>query len=338
MTPSAPTGPVLGGPAYASQSTRRLTIGFARFKTRADALAAREQLQGRKIDSLTGATLKAEMAKKNLHTKRTTSGEELVGLLLRSGRLAGLMGAGGTVSGGGQLPNGTGSGPYGNQQYQPPLYPPPHSATPHAQSHGPVQPQSAKEAWDSWPRSQQSSQPSSHESRSEERVPQQQGGYNHQYQPYPQSQSSAPNGLGNLHPASDLSNASGSPPTSITSPNTRPTDSKALLALAEEADEMEGWSVGGMGMAFDGYTPRRSNHTQPQPIVHGSTYPSAYGQQPGGAGGNGRDLFGSSPPGESDQMSDAGRSMGLVSGNNPADQNPPVRQVFQACRRGTADN
>lgn len=338
MTPSAPTGPVLGGPGYASQSTRRQTIGFARFKTRADALAAREHLQGRKIDSLTGATLKAEMAKKNLHTKRTTSGEELVGLLLRSGRLAGLMGAGGNVSGGGLpiLPNGTGSGPYGNQQFQPPLYPPPNSAIPNAQSHGPVQPQSAKEAWDSWPHSQQSSQPSSHESRSEERLAQQ-GQFNSQYRPYPSSHSSGPNGSGALHAASDLSNTSGSPPTSITSPNTRPTDSKALLALAEEADEMEGWSVAGMGMAFDGYTPRRSNHTQPQPIVHGSTYPGAYGQQQIGAGGNGRDLFGSSPPGESDHMSDAGRSMGLVSGNNPADQNPPVRDIHRQLRP-IADN
>jgi hypothetical protein len=319
MTPSAPSGPVLGGAPYASQSIRRQTIGFARFKTRADALAAREHLQGRKIDMLTGATLKAEMAKKNLHTKRTTTGEELVGLLLRSGRLAGLMG--GTVPDQAQpnIPNGNGPGPYGTQQFQPPLQPPPNSAVPNAQSHAPLQPQSAKEAWDSWP----SSQPSSHESRSEDRVPQQ-SQFNNQYQQPYSAPPGAPNGPGVIHSASDLSNASASPPMSITSPNTRPTDSKALLALAEEADEMEGWSVGGMGMGFEGFTPRRSTHSQPQPIVHGPSYPNGYGQQ-GMGGGNGRDIFGSSPPGGSDQMSDAGRSMGMLSGNNPADQNPPVR-------------
>jgi hypothetical protein len=327
MTPSAPSGPVLGAGPYPSQSTRRQTIGFARFKTRADALAAREHLQGRKIDSLTGATLKAEMAKKNLHTKRTTSGEELVGLLLRSGRLAGLMGAGSTVPGGGppNLANGTASGPYGAQQFQPPLHPPPSAAMFSPHSTAPAQPQSAKEAWDSWP----SSQPSSHESRSEERV-QQQGQFpalNSHYH----SQGGAQNGPGNLHAVSDISNASVSPPLSITSPNTRPTDSKALLALAEEADEMEGWSVGGMGIGFDGFTPRRPNHSQPQPIVHGSAYPGAYGQQNVGAVGAGRDAYGSSPPGGSDQMSDAGRSMGLLSGSNPADQNPPVCAVFTIC-------
>jgi RNA recognition motif-containing protein len=323
MTPSAPTGPVLGGAPYASQSTRRQTIGFARFRTRADALAAREHLQGRKIDTLTGATLKAEMAKKNLHTKRTTSGEELVGLLLRSGRLAGLMGSGGTNASGGQpnLPNGTGSGAYGAQQFQPPLQPPPNSAIPSAQPPTSAQPQSAKEAWDSWPHSQQSSQPSSHESRFEDRIHQAQ--HANQYQGYPSSHGGAINGSGNLKSSSDLSNASGSPPTSITSPNTRPTDSKALLALAEEADEMEGWSVGGMGMGFDNYTPRQPGRTQPQPIHPGASYPGPYGQQ-GVAPGSGRDVFGSSPPGGSDQMSDAGKSMGLLSGNNPADQNPPV--------------
>lgn len=310
MTPSAPTGPVLGGGPYASQSTRRQTIGFARFKTRADALAAREHLQGRKIDMLTGATLKAEMAKKNLHTKRTTSGEELVGLLLRSGRLAGLMG--GPTSG--QAQN-----PYGIQQVQPPLHTP-NSAIPNPQLHAAMQPQSAKEAWDSWP----SSQPSSHESRSEERVPQQ-GQINNQYRSYSTPHTGVPNGPNNLNSASELSNASASPPMSITSPNARPTDSKALLALAEEADEMEGWTVGGLGMGFEGFTPRRPVHSQPQPIDHGPSYPGTYSQPAMGAGGNGRDLFGSSPPGGSDQMSDAGRSMGMLSGNNPADQNPPVR-------------
>jgi hypothetical protein len=328
MTPSAPTGPVLGGAPYSSQSSRRQTIGFARFRTRQDALAAREQLQGRKIDTLTGATLKAEMAKKNLHTKRTTSGEELVGLLLRSGRLAGLMGAGGTGTGIGSggvnqsggssnLPNGTGSGglPQPSFQQQPPA-----SAVPTTH-----QPQSAKEAWDSWP-SQQSSQPSSHESR-EERLGQRSSISNHSYS-YPTAQAGLPNGGGpGAGPsASDLSNTSASPPASMTSPNARPTDSKALLALAEEADEMEGWSVGGMSLGFDNYTPRRPTQSQAQPIHPGSYTGGGFASGQGmSAGGNGRDIFGSSPPAGSDQMSDAGRSMGMMSsGPNPADQNPPA--------------
>ncbi|KAF8638623.1 hypothetical protein AX17_002164 [Amanita inopinata Kibby_2008] len=49
---------------------RKQIIGFAKFRTRPDALAAREVLQGKRIDMEKGAVLKAEMAKKNLHTKR----------------------------------------------------------------------------------------------------------------------------------------------------------------------------------------------------------------------------------------------------------------------------
>ena len=49
---------------------RKQIIGFAKFKTRTDALVARDILQGRRVDIEKGAVLKAEMAKKNLHTKR----------------------------------------------------------------------------------------------------------------------------------------------------------------------------------------------------------------------------------------------------------------------------
>lgn len=49
---------------------RKQIIGFAKFRTRADALSARDLLQGRRVDIEKGAVLKAEMAKKNLHTKR----------------------------------------------------------------------------------------------------------------------------------------------------------------------------------------------------------------------------------------------------------------------------
>lgn len=122
------------------------------------------------------------------------------------------------------------------------------------------------------------------------------------------------------------SNASTSPPLSVTSPNTRPGDSKALLALAEEADEMEGWSVGGaVGMGFDGYNSRRGNTSQPQ-AINQAGQPQAMG-----LGGQGREIFGSSPPAGSDHMSDAGRSMGgVITGANPADQNPPV-SVIEPC-------
>lgn len=56
--------------ANANLSTRKQIIGFAKFRTRAEALEARDTLQGRRVDIEKGAVLKAEMAKKNLHTKR----------------------------------------------------------------------------------------------------------------------------------------------------------------------------------------------------------------------------------------------------------------------------
>ncbi|PWN43564.1 hypothetical protein IE81DRAFT_288439 [Ceraceosorus guamensis] len=49
-------------------------IGFAKFRTRAEALEARDALNGRKIDAERGCVLKTEMAKKNLHTKQPTTG------------------------------------------------------------------------------------------------------------------------------------------------------------------------------------------------------------------------------------------------------------------------
>lgn len=49
---------------------RKQIIGFAKFRSRQEALEARDVLQGRRVDAEKGAFLKAEMAKKNLHTKR----------------------------------------------------------------------------------------------------------------------------------------------------------------------------------------------------------------------------------------------------------------------------
>lgn len=46
-------------------------IGFAKFSTREEALQARDILNGFRIDTERGCILKAELAKKNLHTKRS---------------------------------------------------------------------------------------------------------------------------------------------------------------------------------------------------------------------------------------------------------------------------
>lgn len=56
-------------------SDRKQIIGFAKFHTRADALHARDVLSGRRVDAEKGSILKAEMAKKNLHTKRGLSND-----------------------------------------------------------------------------------------------------------------------------------------------------------------------------------------------------------------------------------------------------------------------
>ncbi|WVQ82785.1 hypothetical protein IAT38_004917 [Cryptococcus sp. DSM 104549] len=353
LTPSVPSGPMLGNPPGVNMPTRRQTIGFARFKTRADALAAKEQLQGKKIDSLTGATLKAEMAKKNLHTKRTTSGEELVGLLLRSGRLAGLVNAAGT-------------GPQGQGQGSP---------VPGATPGSGGAPPSAREAWDAWSSANAGAGAQGQGERSAEDakamppppVPtsQAQGG-SHQPQqsfsssstfvpPNPAGSASAPSasgagaGAGASGNSSAQSNASNSPSLSVKSPAQRATDSKALLALAEEADELEGWNFGapaGMGL-MDGYAgaapgsgvgvgvpagpavQRRALGSQSQ---QGGLGHAGYGlgmSAPGAGGGYGlragHEGYGTSPPGGSDHLSETGRP---VVGANPADQNPPINTLY----------
>ncbi|KAI9323325.1 hypothetical protein BX666DRAFT_2022078 [Dichotomocladium elegans] len=57
-------------------SARKQIIGFAKFRTRFEALEARDTLSGRKVDAEKGSVLKAEMAKKNLHTKRGLASNE----------------------------------------------------------------------------------------------------------------------------------------------------------------------------------------------------------------------------------------------------------------------
>ncbi|KAG0054801.1 hypothetical protein BGZ83_010363 [Gryganskiella cystojenkinii] len=58
---------------------RKQIIGFAKFRSQQEALQARDVLNGRRVDAEKGSLLKAEMAKKNLHTRRgLSSSNELV--------------------------------------------------------------------------------------------------------------------------------------------------------------------------------------------------------------------------------------------------------------------
>jgi hypothetical protein len=68
---SASTSELAQQLALAQQTQpRKQIIGFAKFRSRDEALHARDILHGRRVDIEKGALLKAEMAKKNLHTKR----------------------------------------------------------------------------------------------------------------------------------------------------------------------------------------------------------------------------------------------------------------------------
>ncbi|KAJ2858342.1 hypothetical protein J3B02_000314 [Coemansia erecta] len=59
--------------AVDKDAQKKQIIGFAKFHTRLEALEARDILTGRKVDAEKNCVLKAEMAKKNLHTKRGLS-------------------------------------------------------------------------------------------------------------------------------------------------------------------------------------------------------------------------------------------------------------------------
>lgn len=300
LTPSAQTGATLGASNIPpSVPPRRQTIGFARFKTRADALTARDHLQGRRIDTLTGATLKAEMAKKNLHTKRGVAGDDLVGLLLRSGRLSQLVTQQSQTQ---TLPSGTPGGiPQSSQG----------GTLPGAPTAGAIQ--SAKEAWDAWPAPGQVGVP----------------------EPKANDMLNAPQAGG----SSSHSNTSGSPPQSGKSPNARPTDSKALLALAEEADELEGWSVGSVGMGGMGFDyagggppsgPRSSGGMSPGGPMSAASPLHSGSQHVGYGGGYGTGQQGpyNSALGFSQDNGLDPRSLGITANMNPADQNPPINTLY----------
>lgn len=108
--------PVPNSSGGASLPPRRQIIGFAKFKTRQAALDARDVLQGRKVDVERASVLKAEMAKKNLHTRRGVGGEDAVGGGIGpSGPPAGNQqtaggSAGGQLGGGGASGSVTGGG------------------------------------------------------------------------------------------------------------------------------------------------------------------------------------------------------------------------------------
>ncbi|KAI5833810.1 hypothetical protein K523DRAFT_101280 [Schizophyllum commune Tattone D] len=70
--PPVPEDAQLPAPQPSNNNTpqRKQIIGFAKFRTREEAISARDALQGRRVDMEKGSVLKAEMAKKNLHTKR----------------------------------------------------------------------------------------------------------------------------------------------------------------------------------------------------------------------------------------------------------------------------
>ncbi|KAG1836706.1 hypothetical protein F4604DRAFT_1602348 [Suillus subluteus] len=96
------------GQGLGGQSPRKQIIGFAKFRTRQEALEARDLLQGRRVDIEKGAILKAKMAKKNLHIKRgvgmggtASRGGGSVSLDSGMGNIGGLSGSGamGSLSG-----------------------------------------------------------------------------------------------------------------------------------------------------------------------------------------------------------------------------------------------
>lgn len=360
LTPAIPSGATLGNPL--GPSTRRHTIGFARFKTKQDALVARELLQGRKVDHFTGATLKVEMAKKNLHTKRATSEEELARIMLRNGRSAALAG--------GQLGEhgGYAAGDEGIEASEDEM----RTADRYRVS-DPNHGSDLKEAWNSLPQPPHPSKPVSI-SRGEE--PRYSIDF-HQphYQQHPQSlpvyqQSSSlqsstnpnsypPLGTGATYPRSDdtyyslnpyphnqlppprtnsfQSATSYSTTTTVSSPSTstlsplpfqRPsisghaaqyTDSKALLALAEEADELEmemEWGLPSRGT--QDHTPRKASRAFSH-ALQASAMDSGDGPDIG-RGSQRAEAWPTSPSVTSEALSETGRSLG----GNPADMNPPV--------------
>ncbi|KAE9404812.1 hypothetical protein BT96DRAFT_395260 [Gymnopus androsaceus JB14] len=122
---------------------RKQIIGFAKFKTREEAEHARNVLQGRRVDIEKGAVLKAEMAKKNLHTKRGVTANGSAGTNAGSVNVMGgsALGPTGNV-GPTSLPGGGMSFVGGAPMSQFDMYPPP---TTHSQGPNELGGMSARE-------------------------------------------------------------------------------------------------------------------------------------------------------------------------------------------------
>ncbi|KAI8342632.1 hypothetical protein BC941DRAFT_413355 [Chlamydoabsidia padenii] len=69
-----PTVPAVSNSGH--NNNKKQIIGFAKFRSRTEALNAKDTISGRKVDAEKGSVLKAEMAKKNLHTKRGLSSND----------------------------------------------------------------------------------------------------------------------------------------------------------------------------------------------------------------------------------------------------------------------
>lgn len=386
--------------------TRRQIIGFARFRTRADALVARDILQGRKIDIFPGSVLKAEMAKKNLHTKRPVPGEDVVSMLVRSGRLSGLLAGmnlgaagmaltssnasitgmtSGTSTPSGQalstavmpssspaptqtrnrafVPSGidaaTGS-QRGHSRGQTSADRPADNGGATARSSGD---QSARQneyvsqlqdtreedgdrtilQEDSLRRLSISSRPPAMQHRRSDDMPwsplpppsEHEARRFEQMLPSRQTDS----GYGSAYAAT---NSAASPEMSTMSPPDKPKDSKALLALAEEADELEGWRVGHMGMDqldhFDGEsragTPNYQNAVATEHSVPGPYYRAQRGSVSDGYGVSPQDdpnVVGDGPNAGLSRLS-FGVGAAMLPHIKPADQNPPVSELMSAHR------
>jgi hypothetical protein len=115
---TGPTGTIVGGhiaqqsggAGGVNQTPRKQIIGFAKFATRADALNARDVLQSKRVDVEKSAVLKAEMAKKNLHTKRGVGGAAAGGVVSAGPGPGAGVGAAGGVGANGSVPLGAGGG------------------------------------------------------------------------------------------------------------------------------------------------------------------------------------------------------------------------------------
>ncbi|GAA5993295.1 hypothetical protein JCM5350_005082 [Sporobolomyces pararoseus] len=72
--PRSPVTPNGGGTASSSLSSKKQKIGFVKFSTKQDAIEAMEVLNRKRIDPERGLALRADIAKKNLHVRRSNAG------------------------------------------------------------------------------------------------------------------------------------------------------------------------------------------------------------------------------------------------------------------------